>query len=162
MTVKVCTTCLRPKPLTDFHAHPKGRFGRHPKCKQCRRAYHAKYFKREKTKILRRQANRRYELGGNRRHSRLCRMYGITKEQVDDMFRHQNGCCAICSERRKLCIDHDHKTNIFRGLLCAQCNSAIGLLREDSSIVQRAYVYIEKWRKAQESHLFGSCNPATA
>lgn len=89
-------------------------------------------------------------------------MYGLTKEQVDSAFATQSGCCAICHERRSLCVDHDHKTNAFRGLLCAQCNSAIGMLREDTSIIRSACTYLEKWRKAQGLHLCGPLDPATA
>lgn len=36
--------------------------------------------------------------------------------------------CEICGikENKKLCVDHDHKNNKFRGLLCSLCNRQLG------------------------------------
>lgn len=53
----------------------------------------------------------------------------------------QDGKCAICGDgpslRRKLAVDHDHKTKRIRGLLCHRCNMGLGLA-EDSSVLLRA------------------------
>ena len=34
--------------------------------------------------------------------------------------------CEICGGSRRLCLDHDHDTNTFRGVLCTKCNSDLG------------------------------------
>lgn len=35
--------------------------------------------------------------------------------------------CEICGKSNvTLCIDHDHKTNEFRGILCQSCNRFLG------------------------------------
>lgn len=76
--------------------------------------------------------------------------YGITREKYRDMWREQRGLCAICnqperSERnRLLCADHDHETGRFRGLLCSQCNRAIGLLNDDPDTIAIAARYVLK------------------
>lgn len=43
----------------------------------------------------------------------------------------QGGVCALCRlppKTRRLDQDHDHRTHAFRGLLCARCNRALGLV----------------------------------
>ena len=40
-------------------------------------------------------------------------------------------------------IDHKHGTKTFRGVLHANCNTAIGLLREDPVLPRRAARYVE-------------------
>ena len=39
-------------------------------------------------------------------------------------------------------MDHDHKTDLFRGWLCNQCNTAIGGLGDDLAGARRAVVYL--------------------
>jgi hypothetical protein len=55
--------------------------------------------------------------------------YGASLEQVNNARQKLNGYCPICKKhesefkcKRKLSIDHDHKTKQFRGLLCTACN----------------------------------------
>jgi len=59
--------------------------------------------------------------------------YGITTEQYEKMLSSQNGVCFICLKvqgdgKRKLAIDHCHKTGKVRGLLCCKCNGNLGWL----------------------------------
>src|SRR5271167_40528 len=61
---------------------------------------------------------------------KLKNRYGITIEQFEEMLIKQNGLCAICNnlpeEGKRLNVDHDHKTNKVRALLCRNCNLLIG------------------------------------
>jgi hypothetical protein len=66
-------------------------------------------------------------------------------------FKTQGGVCKICSRPEwkmrngrimNLCIDHCHKTGVLRGLLCHQCNSAIGFLNDDPVLVDKAAAYL--------------------
>lgn len=46
------------------------------------------------------------------------------------MMAQQKGLCAICQHgpiRRSLSVDHDHRTNKVRGLLCFRCNVTLGI-----------------------------------
>jgi len=74
-----------------------------------------------------------------------CR-YGISTEEFDEFLRKQGHACAICkdgfSEERRPYIDHDHSSGWVRGLLCRDCNFAIGLLREDIDRFQSAVDYL--------------------
>ncbi len=65
------------------------------------------------------------------------RKYGVTREQYAVMFLEQNGVCAICRLPERyvnkrsglvdpLSIDHNHRTNHVRGLLCRNCNRQLG------------------------------------
>jgi hypothetical protein len=41
-------------------------------------------------------------------------------------------------------IDHDHKNNKIRGLLCAICNQALGLFKDNIKNLQEAIKYLEE------------------
>lgn len=93
-------------------------------------------FHRDKTKAKR-----------NALKSNLKLKYGITIEEYDDMYVKQNGKCAICgvSETElkiKFAVDHDHKTNLVRGLLCKNCNFILGHAYDDITILQNAINYL--------------------
>jgi hypothetical protein len=66
------------------------------------------------------------------KRKRLVKIYGITEEQYQEILKDQNNSCKICSSnievvsRKRLHIDHCHKTNMIRGLLCSRCNGALG------------------------------------
>lgn len=83
--------------------------------------------------------------------------YGVTPERYRMLYHLQKGCCAICRTAtgknpddpkgrggRRLGIDHNHTTNIVRGLLCTggdkTCNRIIGWLSAPQ--LQRAYQYV--------------------
>jgi hypothetical protein len=73
------------------------------------------------------------------------RLYGISEDRYTELWAQQGGVCAICledSEKKGLGVDHDHDTGEIRGLLCSQCNGAIGMLRERPDLMQRATDYL--------------------
>ena len=82
---------------------------------------------------------------------RLAR-YGLTQEQYDKMESDQGGVCAICLQvpTRAFDIDHDHSCcpgdtscgECVRGLLCFNCNSALGKLKDDVGSLKRAVAYL--------------------
>lgn len=47
--------------------------------------------------------------------------------------------------RMELSIDHCHTTGKVRGLLCRQCNIALGKFKEDVTILQSAIAYLKKY-----------------
>lgn len=83
----------------------------------------------------------------------LKRAYGISIEQYDSMLVAQNEVCAICENpehvvdkngnRRKLAVDHCHTTGRVRGLLCTNCNKAIGHLKDDVRVLKKAIEYLQ-------------------
>lgn len=86
------------------------------------------------------------------KHKSLLRNYQISIEEYKRLYEDQNGLCAACSKpetsktrlgtTRLLCVDHNHKTNKVRGLLCSNCNTAIGLINEDLTILDNIKSYL--------------------
>lgn len=79
------------------------------------------------------------------RRNHYSRSYGISLEQYDALFAAQKGACAICAKppgARRLAVDHCHTTKAIRGLLCVQCNTAIGKLNDDPELLRRAIAYL--------------------
>jgi len=73
--------------------------------------------------------------------------YGISVEEFNELFKKQNGCCAICGKHQtefenRLSVDHCHKTKTVRGLLCHKCNRALGLFNDDPEIIAKAQEYV--------------------
>lgn len=73
--------------------------------------------------------------------------YGMTNNDYNQMFVNQNGRCAICNFDlnnlyRAASIDHDHETGKVRGLLCNNCNWALGLFKDNCEFLQNAIFYL--------------------
>lgn len=82
--------------------------------------------------------------------------YGLTPEGFQRLLSAQGNSCAICGyplEGSPIHIDHDHETNVVRGLLCQQCNQGLGMFGDDPERLRAAALYLEAARShAQESH----------
>src|SRR5882762_5639324 len=137
--MKTCLKCKTLKPLTDFQRHTHTRDRLRHECRGCT----ATYQKSKRTD---------YRGAALRRHA-LKKNFGITPAQYDQMFAEQKGRCAICKVDKSgtehsafLCVDHDHETGDVRGLLCHQCNTGIGMLKDDPSLLRRAVKYLLKRR----------------
>ncbi|MBE3042995.1 endonuclease VII domain-containing protein [Candidatus Bathyarchaeota archaeon] len=59
----------------------------------------------------------------------------------------QNHVCVICggtNGKKRLAVDHDHRTGVIRGLLCNRCNQALGLMRDSYELLTNAIKYLQK------------------
>lgn len=76
-------------------------------------------------------------------------LYGMTWEEYQKKVLEQNGVCAICkkecSSGKKLSVDHSHKTNKNRGLLCGKCNFGIGIFKDNLELLEEAKKYLIKY-----------------
>ena len=50
--------------------------------------------------------------------------------------------CTICGENDDLVVDHDHKTNKIRGMLCNHCNRGLGHFKDDPDLLEYARIYL--------------------
>lgn len=76
------------------------------------------------------------------------RRYGITRRAYDRLLAYQGGMCASCggqpgAEDGVFRIDHDHATGKVRGLLCLQCNTALGNAKDNPDTLARLKLYLE-------------------
>lgn len=76
------------------------------------------------------------------------RDYGLTRDDFDAILEHQKGVCAICEQpevgkKGNLHIDHDHNTGEIRGLLCKDCNTTLGQMKDNPDLLRKAAAYLE-------------------
>ncbi|MDG4532742.1 endonuclease domain-containing protein [Streptomyces sp. AV19] len=114
---KYCMSCEEIKRHSEWHRNATASDGLSTRCKTCRAA--------------------------EGRAGHLKRKYGITEAERDEMIASQMGTCAICLAAPAVHVDHCHDTGKVRGVLCFNCNSGIGKLRDDLGILRRAVAYLE-------------------
>ena len=69
--------------------------------------------------------------------------YGIDAETYKQRMASQSS-CEICASNKELCYDHDHATMEFRGVLCRQCNRALGQLGDSLGSIMNVVKYLTK------------------
>jgi len=80
--------------------------------------------------------------------AKRCARRNITPEQLVDRYEQQEECCAVCKKHIDLdnsAIDHNHVTGEFRGVLCKQCNRALGMFGDSISTLRNAVEYLEDY-----------------
>lgn len=83
------------------------------------------------------------------RHGRAVEaLYDMQPGDYMRMLERQNRACVACNRPeseldRRLCVDHCHVTGKVRGLLCAPCNTALGLVRENPRTLRHLAIYLE-------------------
>ena len=107
------------------------------------------YYSKNKESILARNKKYNKENPDKRKSAILKYEYGITLDQYNEMFRAQESKCAICQRHqneltRTLCVDHDHKTNKVRALLCLTCNTDVSVVENR---LEEMTKYLNKHRK---------------
>ena len=87
------------------------------------------------------------------RHRELRKNFGIGVPEYQKMLDAQGGVCAICSrpetstrngKLKWLAVDHNHTTGAIRGLLCSDCNTGIGKLKDSPDVLDAAATYLRK------------------
>lgn len=76
--------------------------------------------------------------------SSLFRKLGLTMARYLEICEDQEWRCAICKKvpKKGLCVDHCHKENVYRGLLCGSCNKGLGFFKDDPERLQAAIEYL--------------------
>lgn len=118
------------------------------KAAETRKAYRKRPDVIEKRKLYERERYKRLPYDKERHQkNRLKYLYGLTVNEYQLLLDTQNGKCKICKVvPKKLFVDHDHSTGKVRGLLCNNCNLALGLLKEDSEVLANMIKYIAEFK----------------
>jgi hypothetical protein len=81
----------------------------------------------------------------NQRNSALKKKFGITIEDYEKLYNQQEGKCLICERFFKvLDVDHNHKTEEIRGLLCRACNTLVGQVECRRQEINKIIEYLSK------------------
>lgn len=89
------------------------------------------------------------------RKHQMKKKYGLTLDRYDEILKSQGDCCAICKIHKSefkdsLYVDHDRSCcpsrvtcgSCIRGILCRNCNFALGLLKDNEEIISEALNYV--------------------
>jgi hypothetical protein len=130
---KWCPTCAAFKPTEQFPRNRANPDGLGAYCKPCHNAKGKATYER---------------LYGSTREYHLRRRYGITGADFDAMVEAQGGTCAVCHGKPEH-VDHDHATGKVRGILCFNCNQALGNVRDDVDVLQGLIDYLHRNRRSR-------------
>lgn len=151
----VCKVCKRSPPDVTFTASG----AKAGVCKSCVRERNARYYLEHKEQE--RVRNKAYRTANKNRltrtkwEQRLRYKYGIDVSLFNEILKSQGGRCAICGEkawmpgegkRRKqtFVVDHDHATGKIRGILCGNCNTALGQFKDSVAVLESAIKYLKE------------------
>lgn len=129
-------------PVTSIHKQ----MGEVERLKKARRRDYNRRWREEHRTELQDYRDRNKDHRSRIEWLRLLRDYGLTEDQYDSVFKAQRGLCAICckpEQKRRLAVDHDHKTGRVRGLLCWWCNNKLLAARNTALMFRRAADYLE-------------------
>lgn len=117
---KLCTRCGVTFPVKEFAASKKSLNGLSSHCRRCRNDY------------------------------RLKQLYGISADEHAALLNRYENSCGACYSKKDPNVDHDHTTGVVRGVLCGDCNRALGLLRDDESVIAGLLAYLKAARRGKK------------
>lgn len=165
LEVKRCSKCSVVQPIAEFGREPRSADGWTYWCHACNRL---KAHERAKQRVAHWSVHDPYEEHptGIKRCGRCA-----AKKPVRDFSRNQHGpdglqgecrpcqvarwqlrqfgvsaegqVCALCGSTKRLSVDHDHTSGKVRGILCSNCNTGLGLFKEQPMLLRKAAVYLE-------------------
>lgn len=125
---------------------------------EARKAYLKRYWQDPKNRQRRRELYRLridhfkkrdrdhyYRTRDRHRELHMAKWYKITVEQYRELMA--KGVCDICGKPQNakgkvLSIDHCHATGKVRGVLCNNCNNALGHIHEDIELLDKIRAYL--------------------
>jgi hypothetical protein len=160
LLMKTCSKCGHEKPFENFKFDSRYMSGRYCWCYACVEDYNRSPERKKRDRIRRRikfsdpivrnehnkKARIRYtNPQEKRRHKNETyrRKYHVTLEFFESEVEKQQSRCALCNQKRKLVVDHDHKTGEYRGAICRLCNVALGRIELIPDFLSKIQEYIQ-------------------
>lgn len=113
--MKTCLNCKLELSLENFHKHKNRKFGVTDFCKTCRNPL------------------------------MVAKRFKISLEYYKNLKTKCQNSCQICNTKcKKLAIDHCHKTNKIRGMLCTNCNNGLGRFKDNIKLLENAIIYLKE------------------
>jgi hypothetical protein len=154
---KTCIKCNVEKDLSNFSPHKRYKHGVVNECKSCRVILKKEFDNKNRERYLEnnRKNSTKFRTLNRDKYNLSTKMsiykklgVVITKEEYLKLYEQQEGKCKICNmvptgHKKTLCLDHDHITLKVRGLLCDNCNTALGKFKDDVELLQKAINYLK-------------------
>lgn len=142
---KCCSHCNKIQDINLFNKDKNRPGGRSSWCRNCTTKWSRENYKKNSSKLLKASKLWRLRNPLNRLSNKL-KAYNLTLAQYEDMRERQAYCCAVCgipeaALHNRLSVDHCHVTGRVRSLLCSNCNTAFGLLKENNRIIKYLLEY---------------------
>lgn len=138
LLTKICKKCGCDKPLSEYsNKNAKGRKpALQPRCKTCAN---------EDTLIWREQQS-----SDRLKDLYYKRNYGMSLEEFNFLLETQHGKCKLCYRDvsveglgpDRAVVDHCHKNGHVRGILCNECNRALGYFHDNIQALENAVDYL--------------------
>lgn len=146
---KICKNCDELKEVSEFGNNLQTQDGINSRCNKCFSS---------RRNLLNVGRHGITAIKKKRASQHLIKTFGITMEERDRIYAKQDGKCAICrtpwyegeydqsiaSPFRKLSVDHNHITGKIRGLLCVNCNTALGSFKDSIDLLESSIRYLKE------------------
>jgi len=141
---KLCVRCGVEKPLDLFAKGKNYKDGRRGTCKQCHTSYMTEYYNNNPDK-------KKTKIKLNTGKDTNWRRHRLPEQTFKEMVDRYNGKCYACNINEATNIDHDHECcpgnrscgKCVRGILCNQCNTALGLVKDSKKTLNNLIEYLK-------------------
>jgi hypothetical protein len=138
-----CNKCNEYKPVSNFFKEASSKRGYRYACKDCEAPRFKTY-----------RAENQEKISATRLKWNRTKAYNFPPELFNKRFDEQGNACAICKSqnaggRGAFHADHDHDSSKPRGVLCHNCNVALGNFKDNPEILQAAIEYLNKYSEVK-------------
>lgn len=112
-------------------------------CSSCRKQKQREYY--QKTKRHHNQRNKEYyernkeAILATQKAKYLWDTFRVTPSEYKYILQDP---CYLCGADEDKVLDHCHTTGEVRGVLCRQCNQALGLFKDNLETLENAIIYL--------------------
>lgn len=138
--------------MTEFYTQKyKDKVYSFKNCKPCSIAQVKKHYNKDSQREYRRKIKPMVREGY--KDTYLKKTFNISLDDYNNLKKKQNNYCSICNKpehrlgkfgfKKDLAVDHCHSTGKVRGLLCQNCNTGLGLFKDDKETLAKAIKYLK-------------------